>query len=68
MKVERLWDIQTCNQSDFVVVDKDQKTAGVTDVAVPRDGNIKRYEMLEKHHGLKEEQEKMWKVKAKVVP
>ena len=40
------------------------------DVAVPSDSNIKKkeYEELEKYQGLKEEQERTWKVKVKVVP
>ena len=51
------------------IVDKDQKTAVVIDVVVPSDSNIrKKYEKLEKYQGLKEELERMWKVKAKVVP
>ena len=55
------------NQPDVVVVDKDQKTAVVIDVAVPSDSNIrkKEYEKLEKYQGLKEELERMWKVKPK---
>ena len=40
------------------------------DIVVPSDSNIKKkeYEKLEKYQGLKEELERMWKVKAKVVP
>ena len=40
------------------------------DVAVPSDSNIKKkeYEKQEKYQGLKEELERTWKVKAKVVP
>ena len=46
------------------------KQAVVIDVAVPGDSNIKKkeYEKLEKYRGLKEELERTWKVKAKVVP
>ena len=42
----------------------------VTDTAVPSDSNIKNkeYEKLEKYQGLKKELERMWKVKAKVIP
>ena len=38
--------------------------------AVPSDSNIKKkeYEKLEKYQGLKEELERTWKVKVKVVP
>ena len=47
-----------------------KKEAVVTDVAVPSDSNIKKkeYEKLEKYQGLKEELERTWKVKVKVVP
>ena len=40
------------------------------DIVVPSDSNIKKkeYEKLEKYQGLKEEVERTWKVKAKVVP
>ena len=40
------------------------------DIVVPSDSNIKKkeYEKLEKNQGLKKELERMWKVKAKVVP
>ena len=40
------------------------------DVALPSDSNIrkKEYEKLEKYQGIKEELERTWKVKAKVVP
>ena len=42
----------------------------MTDIAVPSDSNMKKkeYEKLEKYQGLKEELERTWKVKAKVVP
>ena len=58
------------NQPDIVVIDKQKKEAVVTGIAVPSDSNIKKkeYEKLEKYQGLKEEPERMWKVKAKVVP
>ena len=50
-------------------MDKQKKEAVVIDVAVPSDSNIKKkeYEKLEKYQGLKEELERMWKVKVKVV-
>lgn len=54
-------------QPDIVVIDKKQKIMVVLDVAVPSDNNIKEYEKLEKHQGLKEELKTVWKVKAKVV-
>ena len=55
------------NQPDIVVVDKEQKTVTVVDVAIPSDSNIrkKEHEKLEKYQGLREELEKMWGVKAK---
>ncbi|KAF7647953.1 hypothetical protein LDENG_00164190, partial [Lucifuga dentata] len=58
------------NQPDMVVVDKEQKKAVVIDVAVPADSNIrkKEHEKIEKYQGLKEELERTWKVKSKVVP
>ena len=51
------------------VVDKLQKKAVVTDVAISSDGNIKKKEnkKLEKYQGLNEEVEKMWELKAAVV-
>lgn len=56
--------------SDTVEIDKEQKIAVVTDVAMTSDSNIwkKEYNKLEKYKGLKEELEleKIWKVKAKV--
>ncbi|KAF7666275.1 hypothetical protein LDENG_00113730, partial [Lucifuga dentata] len=57
------------NQPDVVVVDKEQKRAVVIDVAVPADSNIrkKEHEKIEKYQGLKEELERTWKVKSKVV-
>ncbi|KAF7654704.1 hypothetical protein LDENG_00066000, partial [Lucifuga dentata] len=72
-----LWDfkVQTdkqllANQPDMVVVDKEQKRAVVIDVAVPADSNIKKkgHKKIEKYQGLKEELERTWKVKSKVVP
>ena len=57
-----LWDFKIqidklvlANQPDIVVVD--QRTAVVIDVAIPRDGNIrkKEHEKLKKYQGLKEE-------------
>ncbi|TWW57282.1 hypothetical protein D4764_07G0000010 [Takifugu flavidus] len=64
-----LWDFQiqtdklvVANQPDIVVV--------VIDVAIPSDSNIrkKEHEKLEKYQGLKEEMERMWGMKATVVP
>ncbi|TWW66946.1 hypothetical protein D4764_20G0009780 [Takifugu flavidus] len=72
-----LWDFQiqtdkmvVANQPDIVVVDKHQKRVVVIDVAIPSDSNFrkKEHERLEKDQGLKEEIERMWGVKATVVP
>ncbi|TWW72943.1 hypothetical protein D4764_15G0003370 [Takifugu flavidus] len=58
------------DQPDIVVVDKHRKTVVVIDVAIPSDNNIrkKEHEKLEKYQGLKEEIERMWVMKATVVP
>ncbi|TWW80141.1 hypothetical protein D4764_10G0011710 [Takifugu flavidus] len=58
------------NQPDVVVIDKHQKTVVLIDVAIPSDSNIrkKEHEKLEKYQGLKEEIERMWGMKATVVP
>jgi len=72
-----LWDFQIqtdkqvmANQPDIVVVNKLQKKAVVIDIAIPIDSNINKKEnkKLEKYQGLKEEVEKMWELKAAVVP
>ncbi|TWW69251.1 hypothetical protein D4764_18G0000570 [Takifugu flavidus] len=58
------------NEPDIVVVDKHEETVVVIDVAIPNDSNIrkKEHEKLEKYQGLKEEMERMWGMKATVVP
>lgn len=50
-------------------MDKNQKLTLVIDIAIPSDGNIrkKKYEKLEKYQELKEEFEKMYKVKTKAI-
>ncbi|KAF7663723.1 hypothetical protein LDENG_00203700, partial [Lucifuga dentata] len=72
-----LWDFKfqtdkqlLANQPDMVVVDKEQKRAVVIDMAVPADSNIrkKEHQKIQKYQGLKEELERTWKVKSKVVP
>ncbi len=72
-----LWDFQiqtdkmvVANQPDIVVVDKQWKKAVVIDVAMLSDSNIrkKEHQKLEKYQGLMEELERMWGVKAAVVP
>ncbi|KAF7661452.1 hypothetical protein LDENG_00261530 [Lucifuga dentata] len=71
-----LWDFkfQTDKQVQTnlpdMVVNKEQKRAVVIDVAILSDGNIreKEHEKREKYQGLKEELDRMWKVKSTVVP
>lgn len=55
------------NQPDIVVVEKQDKNVLMIDVAITSNSNIK-HEKLEKIHGLKEELDQMWIVKASVVP
>lgn len=74
------WDFQIqtnklvmANQPDIVMADKQagsRKTAVVIDVGIPKDSNIrnKEYEQLEKYPGQREELEKIWKMKVRVVP
>ena len=54
------------NQTEIVVVDKHQKRAVVIDITFPSGSDIQtnERERLEKYQGLKEELEKMWRVKA----
>ena len=72
-----LWDfyIQTdkhvmANQPDIVIVDKVKKQATIVDIAVPNDVNIKskEQEKVQKYQPLREELQRIWKVKTKVVP
>lgn len=58
------------SQSDITAIDKYQKTVVVIDVEVSSDSNIrgKEYEKQEIYQCLKEELERMLKVKAKMVP
>lgn len=58
------------NQPDTVVVDNRRKEAIMIDIAVPSDSNTRKKELkrFEKYRGLKEELEKMWKMKATVAP
>jgi len=57
------------NQTDIVVIDKLQEKAVVLDVAIPGNNKIKKKEhkKLKNYQGLKENMEKMLKVKATVV-
>ena len=76
-KAKLLWDfyIQTdkqvlANQPDIVIIDKDKKQATIIDIAIPNDYNIqdKEKEKVQKYQPLREELERIWKVKTKVVP
>lgn len=76
-KAKILWDfyIQTdkqvlANQPDIVIIDKDKKQATIIDIAIPNDYNIqdKEKEKVQKYQPLREELERIWKVKTKVVP
>ena len=55
---------------DLVIVDKTAKQALIVDVAVPNDTHIneKEREKIEKYQDLRLEIQRMWDVKAKVVP
>lgn len=55
------------NQPDIILVDKQRKSAVVIDVAILNESKEK-HAKLEKHQGLREELEKMWRVKVTVVP
>eukprot|EP00795_Rhopilema_esculentum_P003281 gene3280-biopygen1499 len=75
--VKILWDvnIQTDNviqarRPDIVVVNKKERKCYIIDVAVPGDVRIaeKEMEKIEKYDELKREVERLWKVKAKVIP
>ena len=72
-----LWDlnIQTDNEiqarrPDIVVVNKKERKCYISDVAVPGDVRIaeKETEKIEKYDEIKREVERLWKVKAKVIP
>ena len=72
-----LWDItiQTDNtiqarRPDLVIVNKIEKTCNIIDVAIPGDERVsaKETEKIEKYDELRREHERLWKVKAKVVP
>lgn len=49
------------NQTDTVVVDREQKRAVVIDFAIPSDGNIREDKKTKKHLGLKDQLEQVWK-------
>ena len=75
MKV--LWDFEVRTDRviparipDLIVVDKHEKKATIIDVAVPMDRNInnKEQEKVQKYQDLKLEIQRLWNVKADVVP
>ena len=76
-KAKLLWDfsIRTdnhiqANKPDIVVVDKEEKSCLIIDIACPLDRNIKEKEQekITKYQDLKREIERLWKVRAKVIP
>ncbi|KAJ8033778.1 Retinol dehydrogenase 8 [Holothuria leucospilota] len=76
-RVKILWDFEvrtdkviTARRPDIIVVDKQEKTAKIIDVAIPLDKNIrgKEAEKTQKYQDLKLEIQKLWDVKAKVIP
>ena len=75
--VKILWEfnIQTDNEiqarrPDIVIHDKINKSCYIIDVAIPGDARVpqKEAEKIEKYSDLRRELQKLWKVKAKVVP
>ena len=54
----------------MVVIDKETRTATIIDVAVPADKNIrdKEVEKVQKYQDLRIEIQKLWNVKAVVIP
>ena len=76
-RVKILWDFEvrtdraiTARRPDIIVVDKQEKTAKIIDVAIPLDKNIrgKESEKIQKYQDLKLELQKLWNVKAEVIP
>ena len=76
-QVKILWDftIQTDKtiqdmRPDLVIVNNIEKTCHIIDVAIPGDERVsaKETEKIEKYDELRREHERLWKVKAKVVP
>ena len=76
-QVKVLWDFEirtdrivTARRPDLLVIDKQEKTAKIIDVAVPLDKNVrdKEGEKVEKYQDLKLEIQRLWNVKAEVIP
>ena len=76
-KFKILWDftVQTdhiveARRPDMMIIDKDNKLCLIVDFAVPSDHriDIKEREKIEKYQDLKREVQKLWNMKAKVIP
>ena len=76
-EVKILWDFEIrtdrvipARRPDIVVLDKEERKLTIIDVAVPSDANIKdkETEKITKYQDLKIELQRMWNVKARVVP
>ena len=75
MKILWYFTIQTDNTiqargPDLFIVNKIEKTCHIIDVAIPGDERVsaKETEKIEKYDEWRRELERLWKVKAKVVP
>ena len=75
-QVKILWDFEvrtdriiTARRPDIIVIDKQEKTAKIIDVAIPLDKNIrgKEAEKVQKYQDLKIEIQRLWNVKAEVI-
>jgi len=55
---------------ETVVVDKDNETALLIDIAVPADARVeeKEQEKMDRHQDLARELKRLWKVETKVIP
>ena len=76
-EVKILWDFEIrtdrvipARRPDIVVLDKEERKLTIIDVAVPSDANIKdkETEKITKYQDLKIELQRMWNIKARVVP
>ena len=55
---------------DILVIDKEQRECKIIDIAVPRDQNVKvkKLEKITKYQDLRLQVQKLWNVKATVIP
>ena len=76
-KLKILWDftVQTdhiveARRPDMMIIDKEKKSCLIVDFAVPSDHRIeiKEREKIEKYQDLKREVQKLWNMKAKIIP